>query len=200
MKRILSFIMMVVAAFVLGSSSANAEPIQLNVQPKEPIALFIQLDPHYVGKPLEITNELYDKFKEKLNNANKEPVEFAKAQKDLKVYIRDNDVNDNQRDQDKGAILRSKDLKALADKEGTRYVIVASTRVTSAEEKVNFWTGLRKNMTIMTNIVIYDAQENDYVMDEDYSSVGKTSGSYDRAFHRAIEDVLTKIDFNKYLK
>ena len=191
---------MVVAVFMLGSSTTNAEPIQLNVQPKEPIALFIQLDPHYVGKPLETTNELYDKFKEKLNNANKEPVEFTKAQKDLKVYIRDNDANDNQRDQDKGAILRSKDLKALADKEGTRYVIVASTRVTSAEEKVNFWTGLRKNMTIMTNIVIYDAQENDYVMDEDFSSVGKTSGSYDRAFHRAIEDVLTKIDFNKYLK
>lgn len=200
MKRIFSLFMMVLATLFFYGSVANAEAVQLNVQPKETVALFIQLDPNSVGKPLETTNELYVKFKEKLNAANKEPIEFAKAQKDLKVYIRDNDINDNQRDQDKGAILRSKDLKALADKEGTRYVIVASTRVTSAEVKTNFWTGLRKNMTIMTNVVIYDSQENDYVMDEDFSSVGKTSGSYDRAFHRAIEDVLTKIDFNQYLK
>lgn len=200
MKRIFSIFMMLFAVLLVSSTVANAESIQLNLQPKETVALFIQLDPNSVGKPLETTNELYVKFKDKLNNANKEPIEFSKAQKDLKVYIRDNDINDNQRDQDKGAILRSKDLKALADKEGTRYVIVASTRVTSAEVKTNFWTGLRKNMTIMTNVVIYDAQENDYVMDEDFSSVGRTSGSYDRAFHRAIEDVLAKIDFNQYLK
>ena len=68
------------------------------------------------------------------------------------------------------------------------------------KKKVNFWTGLRKNLTIMTNIIIYDAQEGDYVMDEDFSSVGKTSGSYDRAFHRAVEDTLTKIDLHQYLK
>ena len=75
-----------------------------------------------------------------------------------------------------------------------------ATRVTSAEVKENFWTGLRKNLTIMTNVVVYDAQENDYIMDEDFSSVGKTSGSYDRAFRRAIEDILTKINFNEILK
>lgn len=198
MKKLYVFFAMVFSLFVFGALHTQAMTVLES--PKQPIALFIQLDPNHVGKPLEISEELYTSVNDKLKAVGYEAIPFAKAQKDLKVYIRDNDSNETQRDQDKGVILRTKDLKALADKEGTRYVMVLATRVTSAEEKVNFWTGLRKNLTIMTNIIIYDAQEGDYVMDEDFSSVGKTSGSYDRAFHRAVEDTLTKIDLHQYLK
>ena len=96
-------------------------------------------------------------------------------------------------------IESQRSFTALAEKEQTRYVISIATRVTSSEVKLNFWTGIRKNLTIVTNVVIYDAEANDYLIDEDFSSVGRTSGSYDRAFHRAIEDILTKIDFNTML-
>lgn len=198
MKKL--YVLFAMAFTVLLLGVVNTHAMGLLETPKQPIALFVQLDPNHVGKPLEISEELYTKVNEKLNTVGYEAIPFAKAQKDLKVYIRDNDSNETQRDQDKGVILRTKDLTALAEKEGTRYVMVLATRVTSAEEKVNFWTGLRKNLTIMTNIIIYDAQEGDYVMDEDFSSVGKTSGSYDRAFHRAVEDTLTKIDLHQYLK
>lgn len=198
MKKLYVLFAMVFTVLLLGI--VNTHAMGLLETPKQPIALFIQLDPNHVGKPLEISEELYTSVNDKLKAVGYEAIPFTKAQKDLKVYIRDNDSNETQRDQDKGVILRSKDFKALAEKEGTRYVMVLSTRVTSAEEKVNFWTGLRKNLTIMTNIIIYDAQEGDYVMDEDFSSVGKTSGSYDRAFHRAVVDTLTKIELGQYLK
>ena len=200
MKRFLLLFAML-ATFILGSTAtaSAAEKIELDMTPREPIAVFIQLDPKGVGKPLEISEEMYGKIKEKLNSAHKEPMPYTKAQKDLKIYIRDNDLNGNQRDQDDGVILRSKDFKALAEKEQTRYVISIATRVTSSEVKLNFWTGIRKNLTIVTNVVVYDAEANDYLIDEDFSSVGRTSGSYDRAFHRAIEDILTKIDFNTML-
>ena len=171
MKKL--YVLFAMAFTVLLLGVVNTHAMGLLETPKQPIALFVQLDPNHVGKPLEISEELYTKVNEKLNTVGYEAIPFAKAQKDL---------------------------KALAEKEGTRYVMVLATRVTSAEEKVNFWTGLRKNLTIMTNIIIYDAQEGDYVMDEDFSSVGKTSGSYDRAFHRAVEDTLTKIDLHQYLK
>ena len=198
MKKLYIFFAVVFSVFLLGS--LNSQAMGLLESPKQPIALFIQMDPSHVGKPLETSEEIYTKVNEKLKSVGYEAIDFTKAQTDLKVYIRDNDTNDNQRDQDKGVILRTKDLKALAAKEGTRYVMVLATRVTSAEEKENFWTGLRKNLTIMTSVTIYDTQKEDYIMDEELSSVGKTSGSYDRAFHRAIEDTLTKIDLGQYLK
>ena len=116
MKKFLTLVLVFSAFITMTLFNVCAEGIHLDTPPQEPIALFVQLDPEGVSKPLEISEEIYDKVKEILNDANKEPIIYTKAQKDLKVYIRDNDLNNNQRDQDKGVILRSKDFKALAEK------------------------------------------------------------------------------------
>lgn len=199
MKKIIAFLFTAVLALTMGVTAQAADQ-KLSVKPMEQVALFVQLDPNNVGKPVESTEKIFKKVTEKLQEVDKSVVPYAKAQKDLKVYIRDNDTSPNQRELDKGVLLRTKDLRALADIEKVRYVITISTRVTSAEEKDNLWTGKRKNLTILTNVVIFDSADGEYLMDEEYQSIGKTSGSYDRAFHRAIEEALKQINFQEYFK
>ncbi len=199
MKRIITFLCVAVLSLAT-VITAQAADTRLSVKPMEQVALFVQLDPNNVGKPVESTEKIFKKVAEKLQEVDKTVVPYAKAQKDLKVYIRDNDTSPNQRELDKGVLLRTKDLRALADIENVRYVVTVSTRVTSSEVKANIWTGQRKNLTILTNVVIFDAANGEYLMDEEYQSIGKTSGSYDRAFHRAIEEVLKQIKFQDYFK
>ena len=193
--RYLFVSMLVLLSFVITVGAANDKA----VVPREPVALFIQLDPTGVAKPLDMTKEIYKSVEKKLAKADKAPISFEKAQKDFKTYLRDNDTSVNQREQDMGAILRTKDLKNLATKESTRYVIVVSSRVTSSEEKDNFWTGKRKNLTILTNVIIYDAMNGEYLVDDEFQSVGTTSGSYERAYNRAIKDMLDQVDFVTHL-
>ena len=185
------------STFFVSGLAADKRDVSMT---KETVGLFIQLDPTNVGKPLETTEKIYKQLKAKLLPLGKEPVDFTKAQKDFRTYLREYEGSDRQRNQVTGVILKSKDLKALARIEGTRYVIVVSTGVTSSEEKTNIWTGSRKNMTVLTNVLIYDAETATFLTDDEYESIGKTSGSYDRALSRAIEDVLEKIDFGEYFK
>lgn len=188
-----------ISVAILGGNS-QAEGIQLSTQPKEPVALFVQVDPNGVGKPTEITERIFNDVAQKLATVNKDVIPMESANKHLRTYIRDTADAENLREQDKGMILRSKDYKALAKKENVRYVVSVNTRVTSAEEKMNMWTGIRKNLTILTDIVVYDTEAEDYTLDEEFSNVGKTSGSYDRAFSRAVNEALNKVDFTNAFK
>lgn len=97
-------------------------------------------------------------------------------------------------------VLKSKDFKALAAKENVQYVLLVSTRTTSAEVKANFFTGQRKNLTVLTNIVLYDAKAGDYLADQSYTEIGKTSGSYDRAYSRATNKLLDEVNVADFYK
>lgn len=204
LKKILGVlgIVLIVTLFISApwASAAGDGTYLVDLTNKEEIALFIQLDPNGVGKPGEISERIFDSVSAKLKGAKKVPIPYIKAQKDLRVYLRDNDNSENQREQDKGVILKSKDFKALGNIEGVRYVMLVTSRITSVEEKENFWTIRRKNLTILSTIVIYDLQAEDYLMDEEYATVGKTSGSYDRAYSRAINTLLEQIDFQQYFR
>ena len=113
----------------------------------------------------------------------------------MRVYIRENADTLTKRDADEGYVLKSKDFKALAQLENVRYIVLVSSRITSAETKSNFWSGSRKNVTVLTEVVVYDAQESKYLMDEEFTNIGKTSGSNDRAYSRAIKEMLKQVNF-----
>ncbi len=168
--------------------------------PPEQVALFLQLDPTGVAKPIDMAKEVYKEVDKKLLKVNKTVIPYEKAQKDFRTHLRNSEEDMTLREQNSGVILRTRDLQALAAKEHTRYVIVISAGVTSSEEKSNMWTGKRKNLTILTNVIIYDAERNEYYLDDDYQSVGTTSGSYERAYNRALKDMLEQVDFGAYVK
>lgn len=167
---------------------------------KEPVALFIQLDPTGVAKPIEQAKEIHKSVAKELALVNKEPIAFEETQKMFRTYLRDNNTSSNQREQDMGMIMRTKDLKALGEKADTRYVLFVSSRITSSEVKDNFWTGKRKNMTVLSSILVYDTLEGQYLVDEEFESVGTTTGSFERAYNRAIQEMLEKVDFSAALK
>ncbi len=199
MKKLLLLIAFVLATLFLPAVVANAEavtPVKDAVKETtvEGDTLFIvQLDPNHVGKPGEIEQRIYDSFAEGIKKANHMPIPFNKAQKTFRIYLREEAAPDTQREQDLGVVLKSKDFMELAKQANVRYVLVVATRVSSAEEKMNFWTGSRKNLTILTNVVLYDAQEQDYLADQSFTDIGTTSGSYDRAYSRAINKLLKEI-------
>ena len=159
-------------------------------------ALFVQIDPHGVGKPKEMEEKICNDIKDKINAAHHGIVSVDKAQQDLRVYVRENVESMTKRDADEGFILKGKDFKALAEMENVRYVLLVSVRITSSETKTNFWLGERKNLTVLTEVFLYDTQENKYLIAEEFTDIGKTSGSYDRAYNRAIKEMLTKIEIN----
>ena len=142
-------------------------------------------DSEFIKVIQEIEKRIFDSFADEVKKAGYTVVPFAQAQKDLRIYLREEADTDTQREQDLGVVLKSKDFKALAAKENVQYVLLVSTRTTSAEVKANFFTGQRKNLTVLTNIVLYDAKAGDYLADQSYTEIGKTSGSYDRAYSRA---------------
>ena len=194
--RYLFVSMLAVLSLVMTVSAASDKV----VTPNEPVALFIQLDPTGVAKPIEQAKEIHKSVAKELALVNKEPIAFEQTQKMFRIYLRDNDTSSNQREQDMGMIMRTKDLKALAEKAGTRYVLFVSSRITNSEVKDNFWTGKRKNMTVLSSILVYDTLEEKYLVDEEFESVGTTTGSFERAYNRAIQEMLEKVDFSAALK
>lgn len=191
MKKILFAIAAILSILFIQMPSAEAAAVKDATQPDT--ALFIQLDPTNVGKPSEAEKLIYDDFASELKKAGHIPVAFENSQKTLRIYLREEAEVDTQREQDLGVVLKSKDFKALAVKENVRYVMLVATRTTSAETKFNFWSGSRKNVTVLTNIVLYDAQAEDYLADQSYTEIGKTSGSYDRAYIRATKKLLQEV-------
>ena len=72
-------------AISLGSKTASAKgPDTL---------LIIQLDPNYVGKPGEIEKRIFDSFADEVKKAGHTVVPFAQAQKDLRIYLREEGVS-----------------------------------------------------------------------------------------------------------
>ena len=64
MKKL--YVLFAMAFTVLLLGVVNTHAMGLLETPKQPIALFVQLDPNHVGKPVEISEELYTKVNEKL--------------------------------------------------------------------------------------------------------------------------------------
>ena len=159
-------------------------------------ALFVQLDPTGVAKPKEMETLIYQDVSEKIRSVYHDTISAEKAQRELRTYIREHGDTLTRRDADKGFIFKRRDFKALADMEKVRYIMLVSPRITAVENKDNIWTGDRKNLTVITEVVIYDAEEDEYIVDEELTSLGKTSGSKDRAYHRAIKDMLKQLKFN----
>ncbi len=202
MKRLFIFLSALFALFLLQVAPAQAISLgSKTASAKGPdTLLIIQLDPNYVGKPGEIEKRIFDSFADEVKKAGHTVVPFAQAQKDLRIYLREEADTDTQREQDLGVVLKSKDFKALAAKENVQYVLLVSTRTTSAEVKENFFTGQRKNLTVLTNIVLYDAKAGDYLADQSYTEIGKTSGSYDRAYSRATNKLLDEVNVADFYK
>ena len=195
MKKLFAFLVVLFTFFVLPIFPTEAASLDSKNGSVEPDTLLvIQLDPNHVGKPAEIEQRIYDSFAEELKKSGHTPVAFNKAQKDLRIYLREEAAPETQREQDLGVVLKSKDFTALAEKENVKYVLLVAVRTTSAEEKINFFTGARKNLTILTNLVLYDVKAADYLADQSFTEIGKTSGSYDRAYSRAINKLLEEVN------
>lgn len=158
-------------------------------------ALFIQIDPNGVGKPQETEEAIAEAVQKKLLETGHSIVGTEKTQQDLRIYLRENAETVTQRGTDAGIVLKGKDFQALGALEQTRYVVLVSSRVTAAEVKNSFWTGNRKNLTVLTEVVVYDVQESQYIMADEFTTIGKTSGSYDRAYSRAIKEMLKQVNF-----
>lgn len=158
--------------------------------------MFIQIDPNGVGKPQETEQEICKDIQAKLKDLNHVIVDTEKTQQDLRIYIRENADTVTQRGTDEGVILKSADFQALGAMENVPYVVLVSSRITAAETKSNFWTGARKNLTVLTEVVVYDVENQKYLMADEFTTVGSTSGSNDRAYSRAIKEMLEQVNFN----
>lgn len=193
MKRWTTFLIMAFV-FLLGAwIPAQAAERRTAVPPDT--ALFIQIDPAGVGKPQETEKVIAETVRDRLAATGHGIADTEKTQQDLRIYLRENAETVTQRGTDAGIVLKGKDFQALGALEQTRYVVLVSSRITSAETKSNFWTGSRKNLTVLTEVVVYDAQENRYIMAEEFTTVGTTSGSNDRAYSRAIKEMLKQVNF-----
>lgn len=196
MKKLMAFILLVFA-FCFGSSMmTSAATSVVNTTAPADTALFIQIDPNGVGKPKETEEEICKAVQEKLKELNHTIISTDKTQQDLRIYLRENAETVTQRGSDEGVILKGTDFQALGALENVRYVVLVSSRITSAETKSNFWTGSRKNLTVLTEVVVYDSQAKQYLMADEFTTVGSTSGSNDRAYSRAINEMLEQVNFN----
>ncbi len=158
-------------------------------------ALFIQIDPNGVGKIKETENLIGEEVANKLKASGHEILPIAETQQNLRIYLRENADTVTQRGSDEGVILKSQDFKALGNLVNTHYVVLIASRITSAEVKEGFWED-RKNLTVLTEVVVFDAQNGKYLMDEEFSNVGTTGGSYDTAYRRAIKEMLKQVVFS----
>lgn len=192
MKKFIIGMLLVVVSCFSGMSYAAPDSAQSS---SADTALFVQIDPSGVGKPKETEQLICRDIKEKLKASHHDIISTEKTQQDLRVYIRENTDTLTKRAADEGYVLKSRDFQALAQLENVRYVVLISSRITSAESKDNFWSGSRKNVTVLTEVVVYDGQTRQYLMDEEFTNIGKTSGSHDRAYSRAVREMLKQINF-----
>ena len=167
------------------------EPV--NKAPQD-TALFIQIDPNGVGKIKETENLIGEEVAKKLKTSGHEILPVVETQQNLRIYLRENADTVTQRGSDEGVILKSQDFKALGNLVNAHYVVLIASRITSAEVKEGFWED-RKNLTVLTEVIVYDAKAGKYLMDEEFSNVGKTGGSYDTAYRRAIKEMLKQVTF-----
>ncbi len=167
------------------------EPV--NKAPQD-TALFIQIDPNGVGKIKETENLIGEEVAKKLKTSGHEILPVVETQQNLRIYLRENADTVTQRGSDEGVILKSQDFKALGNLVNAHYVVLIASRITSAEVKEGFWED-RKNLTVLTEVIVYDAKAGKYLMDEEFSNVGTTGGSYDTAYRRAIKEMLKQVTF-----
>ena len=104
MKRLFIFLSALFALFLLQVAPAQAISLgSKTASAKGPdTLLIIQLDPNYVGKPGEIEKRIFDSFADEVKKAGHTVVPFAQAQKDLRIYLREEADTDTQREQDLG--------------------------------------------------------------------------------------------------
>lgn len=189
-------ILLFAAIFAFCFSGVSFAAIERHFSVPADTALFIQIDPNGVGKPQETEQEICKDIQAKLKDLNHVIVDTEKTQQDLRIYIRENADTVTQRGTDEGVILKSADFQALGAMENVPYVVLVSSRITAAETKSNFWTGARKNLTVLTEVVVYDVENQKYLMADEFTTVGSTSGSNDRAYSRAIKEMLEQVNFN----
>lgn len=218
-KKIISFLLAFIFTFSLISFSAVVaeedqeeqeikyeEVLRLKqhlIDTKAPVvAVYVFIDPNHVNKPLEAAETVYKAIDTKLVQNNAVALPFEQTRKQLRTYIRENDIGDNVRESDLGFNPKRKDLQALAEEANADYVLFINSRVTASEAKLNFWTGVRKNLTILFDVVLMQNVDTDILIDETFSETGKTSGSFERAYNRATKEMLKKIDLStvKYEK
>jgi len=194
MKKIL---LTLVCLVVLSSISfANSFSNSVLTQDQPTVAIFIIVDPNGVAKPLEASEGIYNAMEEELALNNAKALPYDETRKILRTYIRENDFGDNARESDMGFNPKRKDLHALATEAGADYVMFVSSRITANQVKRNLWTGSRQQSTIMFDVVLVKNGENAYLIDDTYSDVGKTSGSFERAYNRATKKILEQIDLS----
>lgn len=173
----------------------GAAEARMSAAPVQDTAVFIQLDPFGVADLKETEKLIGDEVSQKLNAAGHKVVPLEDSQRLLRIYSRENANTATQRGSDDILILKGKDFTSLGHTVGARHVVLISSRITNAEVKTGFWEE-RKNLTILTDIIVYDVQNGKYIMAETFSNVGKTGGSYDRAYQRAVKDMLEDVTFS----
>lgn len=194
MKKVFLTLVVFLSFLSISSAESLSESILTKGQPT--VAVFILIDPNGVAKPFEAAEGIYNALSEELNSNNAKALPYDDTKKILRTYIRENNFGDNARESDMGFNPKQKDLQSLATESGADYVLFVSSRLTAQEAKRNFWTGKRQQSTILFDILLIKKGETSFLVDDTYTDIGKTSGSFERAYKRATKNILKQIDLS----
>lgn len=164
------------------------------------VAVFVYLDPNGVSDPVKSSELIFNDLKQELDSTKNKVnvISFEKSQKILRNYIRENGSASTMGEAGSGFVPKKKDLAALAAEAEADYVLYINSRITDKTVKYNVWSGVRAQQTLAIEVLLIDKDATDYIIDEMFAETGKgTFLSFDRAFNKALEKVLEKIDLSK---
>ena len=208
MKKVLFLLVALIFSLTLTASAAAekersfserlADTQSLEGKPK--IALFVNVDPSGISDPVKSAELIYNNLTDELHKTRKVQVvpEYAETNKVLRRYIRENTSADSAREKDFGFIPKKQDLINLAQEVDADYVLFLNARISNMQQKFNMWTGFRAKNTLLFEIIIVDEAATRYLVDEAFTETGSAQGSsFDRAFNKALTNILEKIDLSK---
>lgn len=179
--------------------SNEIDRTNLSVNESSPkVVVYIFLDPIGVPDPVKSTETVYNAIKAELDatkQVNVIPLEISN--KILRSYIRENTTADTTRKNDQGFLPKRSDLMTLLESAKADYVLFMNVRLTSQEAKFNFWVGMIAQRTIMTDVLLIGKNQTEYIIDEAFSDKDSSASSFERAYRKALQKVLEKIDLSK---
>ena len=199
MKKLLLFLTMSFFIFSPLSVDAASKLSSLDNDEQAKIAIFIHLDPNGISDPTKSSEFIFNDVKTEFEEKNSVFIlSYDKSSKIFRNYIRENAAGDTVREGDLGAVIKRKDLMALAKDAQVDYVMYINARITSSQMKFNMWTGIRNKQTIVTDILLIAKDSDEYIIDEMFSDSASSGGtSFDRAFNKTLRKLLDKIDVSK---
>lgn len=205
MKKILTLTLILVFALAMTAAAQEKKPFSERLAEmqdhtgKPKIALYINVDPNGISDPTKAAELIYNDLKDELHKTGKVHVtpSYDDTSKLLRRYIREHSTADSAREKDFGFVPKKQDLINLAKEADTAYILYLNARISNTQQKLSIG-GFRTKNTLLFEIIITDKQAQNYLVDDVFTETGSSQGtSYDRAFNKALTNILEKIDLSK---